>query len=124
MDYLLEPLVDYACHTGENPLYHPQENAIYWTDIPNGRLFRYELSTGNHEPIEIGRPVGGFTIQADGKLLLFMDQGAIALWCKNAPLEYLIDQINLDEEVVTNLQVRTRASWLKIRTMNSTTPCA
>ena len=37
--------------------------------------------------------------------------------------QYLIDQINLDEDVVTNLQVRTRASWLKIRTMNSTMPC-
>ena len=39
-----EPIADYACNTGEGPLYHPDENRIYWTDIPAGRLFRSEVS--------------------------------------------------------------------------------
>ena len=94
MDFVLEPLADYACHTGENPLYHATENAVYWTDIPNGRLFRYKLETGEHEAFEIGRPVGGFTLQEDGDLLLFMDQGAVALWSPGAELDYLIEEIS------------------------------
>lgn len=96
MEYTLEPLADYACHTGEGPLYHPKENAVYWTDIPNGRLFRYDLTTQEHHPIEIGRQVGGFTLQADGALLLFLDKGAIALWRPGKRLEYLVEEI-IDE---------------------------
>jgi sugar lactone lactonase YvrE len=44
-----EPIADYACETGENPLWHPIERRLYWCDIPNGRLFRYDPATGTHE---------------------------------------------------------------------------
>jgi D-xylono/L-arabinono-1,4-lactonase len=94
MEFVLEPLVDCACHTGEGPLYHPEEQSIYWTDIPQGRLFCYRLATGHHEAFEIGRPVGGFTLQEDGKFLLFMDQGAIAYWSPGGTLDYLIEDIS------------------------------
>jgi D-xylonolactonase len=33
-----------------------------------------------HEQIYSGRPVGGFTFQQDGSLLLFMDRGTVATW--------------------------------------------
>lgn len=79
-DSELELIADYACETGENPLWHPIERRLYWCDIPNGRLFRYDPATGIHERCFEGRPIGGFTIQADGALLLFMDRGTIALW--------------------------------------------
>jgi len=73
-------VADYACETGENPLWHPIEQRLYWTDIPNGRLFRYDPLTDSHEQCYEGRPVGGFTVQRDGSLLLFMDQGTVAVW--------------------------------------------
>ena len=76
----IELIADYACNTGEGPLYHPQEKRVYWTDIPEGRLFRYDPGTGEHEQIYQGDPVGGFTIQADGALLLFMARGAVKTW--------------------------------------------
>ncbi len=75
-----ELIADYACATGENPLWHPDEERVYWTDIPTGRLFRYDPATGHHEMCYQGPSVGGFTIQADGKLLLFMAKGAIRVW--------------------------------------------
>lgn len=75
-----ELIADYACETGENPLWHPLEKRIYWCDIPNGRLFRYDPLSGVHEQCYEGRTVGGFTIQSDGSLLLFMDRGAIGIW--------------------------------------------
>jgi D-xylono/L-arabinono-1,4-lactonase len=37
-----EIVVDCACKTGENPLWHSDEGRIYWTDIPNGRLYRWD----------------------------------------------------------------------------------
>ena len=76
----LELIADYACETGENPLWHPSQKRLYWTDIPTGRLFRFDPAAHRHRQIYQGRPVGGFTFQADGGLLLFRDRGNIALW--------------------------------------------
>lgn len=75
-----ELIADYACVTGENPLWHPLEQRLYWEDIPRGRIFRYDPATGHHEQVYEGDVVGGFTIQADGALLLFMAQGAVKVW--------------------------------------------
>ena len=75
-----EMIADYACKTGEGPLWHPTEKRLYWVDIPNGRLFRYHPDSGKHEMCYEGDQIGGFTIQADGKLLLFMAKGAVRLW--------------------------------------------
>ncbi len=66
-----EPIANFHCACGENPLWDPERGLIYWTDIPNGRLFRYSLETGESEPFYEGDVTGGFTLQADGSLLLF-----------------------------------------------------
>ena len=57
----LELIADYACETGEGPLWHPTEQRLYWTDIPAGKLFRYDPKTGHHEQFYSGEVVGGFT---------------------------------------------------------------
>lgn len=64
-------LANEHCDTGENPLWDPAEGCVYWTDIPNGRLFRYDLDAGTHRQIYSGPPVGGFTLHEGGGLLLF-----------------------------------------------------
>ena len=73
-----ELIADYACHTGENPLWHPVERKLYWCDIPAGRIFRYDPLANQHEQIYDGRPVGGFSFQAEGALLLFQDCGTMS----------------------------------------------
>ncbi|MBW4043879.1 MAG: SMP-30/gluconolactonase/LRE family protein [Acidobacteria bacterium] len=87
-----ELIADYACETGENPLWHPLERRLYWTDIPRGRLYRYNPADGSHEQCYQGRPVGGFTIQPDGSLLLFMDRGTIAL-LRDGALSEIVPEI-------------------------------
>ncbi|MBN2084521.1 MAG: SMP-30/gluconolactonase/LRE family protein [Anaerolineales bacterium] len=83
-----ELIADGKFDTAENPLWHPIQRRLYWTDIPNGRLFRLDPATGAWEECYRGEPVGGFTLQADGALLLFMARGAIARW-QDGRLEYL-----------------------------------
>jgi len=83
----IELIADYACEIGENPLWHSIEKRLYWCDIATGRIFRYEPATGVHEQCYQGRTVGGFTIQADGSLLLFMDRGMIAIWSEGNLIE-------------------------------------
>lgn len=71
MKYDIEPLANAHCHTGENPLWDANKRLIYWEDIPNGRLFRLNVDTREWEKFYEGPTVGGFTIQEDGRLLIF-----------------------------------------------------
>ena len=92
-----ELIVDIECQLGENPLWHPMEKRLYWTDIINGVLYRYDPQSGRHEECYRGESVGGFTIQADGALLLFMAQGVIARW-QEGKIEVLIEGIPAERE--------------------------
>ncbi len=70
-------IANYKCQTGENPLWNPIDQRLYWCDIPNGRIFRYDPARNVHEQYYEGGVIGGFTIESDGALLLFMARGAI-----------------------------------------------
>ncbi len=87
-----ELIANYECVTGEGPLWHPGERRLYWVDIPQGRMFRYDPATGRHEQFYEGEVVGGFTIQADGALLLFMARGAVRIW-RADKLTPVVDEI-------------------------------
>lgn len=91
---MMEPeiVADYKCETGEGPLWHPKEKKIYWVDIPKGRMFRYDPADGFQEKVYEGRSVGGFTIQSDGSLLLFMDKGSVKIW-REGNLNTVIEEI-------------------------------
>ncbi|MEM7682346.1 MAG: SMP-30/gluconolactonase/LRE family protein [Planctomycetota bacterium] len=92
-----EILCDTRCETGEGPLYHPQENAIYWSDIPAGKMYRVAADAPAMSEPELiydeGRPVGGFTLQADGALLLFRDRGNVVTWRNGAVEKTIIDHV-------------------------------
>lgn len=94
-------VVQERCETGEGPLWHPDERRLYWTDIPRGRLFRLDPQTGQHEPCYAGAVVGGFTIQADGALLLFQERGRVALW-RAGTLTVLLDGIPAEHDTRFN----------------------
>jgi D-xylonolactonase len=96
-----ELIADYQCITGEGPLWHPGEQRVYWCDIPAGRLFRYDPATGHHEQFYSGEVVGGFTIQEDGALLLFMARGAVKIW-RAGQLTTVIDEIPDERETRFN----------------------
>lgn len=76
------------CLLGENPLWHPAHCKLYWCDIALGRLYRYNPETHATELLRDGTEdrtqVGGFTIQQDGSLLLFLEGGRIDRWTESA----------------------------------------
>lgn len=92
-----ELVADYRCETGEGPLWHPLERQVYWSDIPQGRIFRLNPFSRRHQQIYDGRVVGGFTIQSDGSLLLFMDRCSVAVW-RDGELDFLIDEMDSETD--------------------------
>lgn len=91
-----ELIADYKCEVGENPLWHPMEKRVYWVDIPRGRIYYYDPARKEHGLHFEGGAVGGFTIQADGSLLLFMDKGAVAM-LRGGKLTRIIESIPGEE---------------------------
>jgi len=89
-----EIIADLPCVTGENPLWHPAERCVYWTDIPSGVLYRHDPRRARTETFHIGTPVGGFTLQADGSLLLFMARGAIRAWRQGRFIATIIEELS------------------------------
>jgi sugar lactone lactonase YvrE len=73
-------VVDTRLAIGEAPLWHAGEQRLYWLDIPTGSIYRYDPRDGRHEKIHSGEVIGGFTIQTDGSLLLFMARGTVRCW--------------------------------------------
>lgn len=77
-----ERIADTHAHTGEGPLWHPDEECLYWVDIPDGELYRYDPATDDYAlayETDGETPIGGFTIEADGALLLFT-HGVVSRW--------------------------------------------
>ena len=90
----MEPqmVVDYRNVVGEGPLWHPAEKKLYWIDIMTGRIMRYDPVSGEHSQFFQGPIVGGFTMQADGSFLLFLEGPAVAE-LRDGKLHYLIDRL-------------------------------
>ena len=66
------------CVLGENPLWDADAQAWYWTDITRGCVYRQAYGSARVDTVHEGGVVGGFTLQVDGSLLLFMADGRIA----------------------------------------------
>ena len=62
---------------GESPLWHPQEQVLYWCDIPAHRLFRLDPRTGTSQHWQFETDVACCAPMLDGGLLLAMRDG---LW--------------------------------------------
>ncbi|MFL2759858.1 MAG: SMP-30/gluconolactonase/LRE family protein [Dehalococcoidia bacterium] len=92
----MQLVANYKCSTGEGPLWHPDKQLLYWVDIPIGCLYSYDPETNSTQKIFQSGQIGGFTIQTDGSLLLFMEKGAVRL-LRDGELTTIIDEIKGEE---------------------------
>lgn len=88
-----ELVADAQCQIAEGPVWHPDEECLYWTDIPAGRIYRFDPATGRHEPVYVGESVGGIAVQADGTLLLLGARGSVRVWRDGAVSDVVLEEI-------------------------------
>lgn len=62
---------------GESPLWHPQEQVLYWCDIPGRRLNRFDPVSNQHAQWEFHTELACCAARAQGGLLLALRDG---LW--------------------------------------------
>jgi D-xylonolactonase len=79
MNYTIELITDTACRLGEGPIWHSDEQCLYWVDILAGHIWRYDPHSEACQRVFSGDVIGGMTLQQDGSLLLFMAAGRVAL---------------------------------------------
>jgi D-xylono/L-arabinono-1,4-lactonase len=73
IDGSVELVADFECQVGENPLWHPEVQSLFYVDIPAGTIYAYIPATRSSTPFSKGPVTGGMTLQEDGSLLLFQD---------------------------------------------------
>jgi len=92
--FTIQPVANYQCQVGENPLWDEREGRLYWADVDSGRLFRVDHESGEHECFHRDSDkIGGFTFQEDGSLLLF-GSDRIAVLAKDGQRRVIAEQID------------------------------
>src|SRR5215831_3357983 len=79
-----------ACNTtGESPLWSAAEQALYWVDIPEGRIFRWRPETGEQRTWRVSAAVGSIGLRERGGLVLAMRNGFHLLDLETEQLTFL-----------------------------------
>lgn len=71
----IERIGNMRCGVGESPVWHAGERALYWTDIPNRTLWRWDPARSHADSWVLPEMAGCMAITPDGGWLLAMETG-------------------------------------------------
>lgn len=78
-----ELIVDARNAVGESPVWVPEENALYWVDIPAGGLQRWSADTGHVDAWKAAEMLACITRHPDGGWVAGMESGFFHLHAHN-----------------------------------------
>ncbi len=99
LDVAVQCVVDARNMTGESPVWSALEQALYWVDIPDGRIFRWRPLTGEQRNWRVAAALGSFGLREGGGLVLAMRTGFHLLDLETGTLEFLWHP---EPEIATN----------------------
>lgn len=70
-----ERISDITCEVGESPVWHAGEQALYWTDIPARKLWRWHAGSQQTASWTLPEMAGCIAMTATGGWLLAMETG-------------------------------------------------
>jgi len=84
---------------GEGPFYKEDENSLYWTDIKDKKIYKYDLSSKKVEHFQFTKAIGSFAFTSENKLLATTNEGYEYLDLKTKEITSLI---NPEHELINN----------------------
>ncbi len=75
MAHNIDCVVSTRARIGESPFWDPEDQRLWWVDIPAGHVHRFDPATGRNETFEFGEPVGCLAPRAAGGLVLAAKSG-------------------------------------------------
>ncbi|SDR48079.1 SMP-30/gluconolactonase/LRE family protein [Pseudovibrio sp. Tun.PSC04-5.I4] len=75
MNKTLHCVLPWGAQLGESPVWHRDENKLYWVDILKPSVCRFDPKTGQNDSWDIGKLVSAVMPADDGRLLLATQDG-------------------------------------------------
>jgi sugar lactone lactonase YvrE len=75
MMYEVEHILASQAELGEGPVWHPDEQVLYFLDITRGRLHRFDPTSGQHDVTELGLVVGSMGVRTAGGWVMATRKG-------------------------------------------------
>ena len=87
------------CILGEGPLYKENENSLYWSDIKDKRIYKYDLNSKTVEHFQFQKTIASFVFTSENKLLATTNEGYEYLDLKTKEITSLT---NPEHELINN----------------------
>ena len=76
-----QPLFDYTGHLPECPTWSEAEQALYWADIMECEIHRYDVQKGEHQVLQFPEEPGCFALREKGGFIVALRSG---IWLTDA----------------------------------------
>ncbi len=113
-----EHLLPAQNEAGETPIWIPEEKALYWADIINARVFRYDGATGEVKTFEVDFPITAMGRRASGGWIAAAKTGLYFWNPETNGSEFIADPEATTPNVRFNDGVVDRQGRFLIGTMN------
>ena len=95
--YDVEHVLSAQAALGEGPVWHPDEQVLYFLDITQGRLHRFDPASLQHQVTELGLMVGAMGVRAQGGWVMATKQG-FAFWDSQSARMTFLGDPDADEQ--------------------------
>jgi sugar lactone lactonase YvrE len=90
MSVTAQPILDCKARLGEGALWHAPSKTLFWIDILDTRVHRYDPATGENVTHDVGEQVGTVVVRESGGCLLGLVHGFGQFDPETGKVEYLV----------------------------------
>lgn len=84
-------VVEVNCLLGESPIWSVEEQALYWVDIRNPMIHRYDPASGEHRTWPVETEIGSIGFARNGKLIAGLRSGFVLYDLETNTFETIVD---------------------------------
>lgn len=92
----IEHVVASQCKLGEGPVWHPIEHVLYWLNILEGKLHRYDPEIGEHTIVDLKMVTSSMGVRRSGGFVMSTKKG-FAFWNPESGEHTLVSDPDPDE---------------------------